>query len=320
MSITVNGGIPTWFVDKFKGDVYHVCQQKESLFAKAVQHEPVVGTEDVAFDMAASVELQEKVGRNPETPRNDMSAARRWVSTTPYHTAFQFDEDDDIQMKLSQSGAAVKAIQYGRNRKVDDIILAAFDATVYSGRRNNSSTITWASEDGNVKYTDTSGGRTIQHDTSEGNCSASDTGMTVEKIELIKEYFMKNEVGEDTPIFGMISPRQATNLWGQEEVISDSYNTNKPLATMMYLKTWGGVNWIVSNKVVKGSSNDVDSDTNVYKCWFWARDGIILGVADEMTVTFSVRNDLSDAQQVRVHMNMGAMRFDEDKVCVVECQ
>ena len=131
---------------------------------------------------------------------------------------------------------------------------------------------------------------------------------------------MKNEVGEGVPVFGLISPRQATNLFGQEEYVSMDYNSTKPLITMMYLKQWGGVNWIISNKVVAGTNNDVDGDANVYKCWFWAQDAIILGVSDEITVQFSDRPDLSHAQQVYVHMNMGAMRFDEDKVCMVECQ
>jgi hypothetical protein len=287
---------------------------------KAVTVEPVVGAEDVAFDMIAQTTLSEKVGRNPETPRNDPNSSRRWVSTTPYHNAYQFDKDDDLQMKLDPAGAIVKELAFARNRKVDDIIIAAFDATVNSGRRNNSSTITWASEGGNIKYTPTSGGRTIPHDCSEGNCSASDTGMTVEKIELVKEYFMNNNVDYTLPIYGLISPRQATNLFGQEEYVNIDYNSTKPLTTMMYLRQWAGVNWIVSTKVVKGSSNDVDADADVFKCWFWTPDAMILGVADSITVEMSTRDDLSYAQQVYLHMNMGAMRHDEDKVCVVECQ
>lgn len=320
MSITISGGIPDWFVDQFKGDLYHTCQQKESLLASAVRHEAVVGAEDVAFDMIGQAAMEEKSGRNPETPRNDPNSARRWVETTPYHTAYQFDKDDDLQMRLDPMGAVVEEIRYARNRQVDDIVLAAFDATVKSGRRNNSSTITWASMDGDTKYTRTSGGRTIPHDCSVGNCSAADTGMTVEKIQLVREYFMKNEVPMDMPIFGLIAPEQGTDLWGQEEYINIDYNNQRPLATLMYLKQWGGINWIVSNKVVAGSNNDVDENTNVYKNWFWAMDGIILGIADDITVEMSTRDDLSYAQQVYVHMNMGAMRWDEDKICVVECQ
>ena len=81
-----------------------------------------------------------------------------------------------------------------------------------------------------------------------------------------------------------------------------------------------GINWIQSNDIVKGTDNDLDGDVNIYKCWFWSKDAIILGVADSITVELSIRDDLSYAQQVYVHMNMGAMRLDEDKVCKVECQ
>jgi len=320
MSITLSGGVPDWFVDKFKGDVYHVCQQQESLLEQAVTVEPVVGAEDVAFDMIDSIEMTEKAGRNPETPRNDPNSQRRWVSCTPYHNSYQFDTDDDLSMKLDPAGATLKALRMGRNRKVDDIIIACFEATVNSGRRNNSSTITWAGQDGNVKYTSTSGGRTIPHDCSEGNCSASDTGLTAEKAELVLEYFNMNNVDPSIPIFGLISPRQATQLFGQEEYINIDYNTDKPLSRGRILGNWMGINWIVSPKIVLGSSNDVDADANVYECWFWAQDGIVLGVSDSISVEMSIRDDLSYAQQVYVRMNMGAMRFDEDKVVKVECQ
>jgi len=320
MSINLTDGIPTNFVDDFKNDLYHVCQQKQSLFERAVMIESIVGAEDKAFDMIDKMEMQNKEGRNPNTPRNDISTQRRWVSTDPYHNAYQFDMDDDLSHKLDPAGATVTSLRRGRNRKVDDIILAAFDATVSSGRRNNSSTITWKASAGNTKYTDTSGGRTIPHDCSEGNCSSADTGMTAEKAELIVEYFAKNEVDEEIPIFCAISPRQATQLFGQEQYTNIDYNDRKPLATGRYLREWMGINWIQSNKIVKGSLNDVDSGHNVYRCWAWARDGIILGVSDSITVKLTEESTLSYAQQVYVHMNMGAMRHDEDKILCVECQ
>lgn len=188
-----------------------------------------------------------------------------------------------------------------------------------SGRRAGS-TITWAAQGGNTKYTITSGGRTIPHDCSEGNCVSTDTGMTAEKVELVKEYFTNNDVDENIPLWIAIGPRQATNLFGQEEYVNIDYQQGKPMATGKIIRNWHGVNWIVSTKIVKGSSNDVDSNTDVYECWAWAQDGIILGVADAVSVEISTRADLSYSQQVYVHMNMGAMRHDEDKIVKIECQ
>jgi len=319
MAITLSSGIPTWFIDQFANTLYHVCQQKESKFGMAVRVEPVLNAEDKAFDMMSSLSLEEKTGRNVQTPTTDPTTQRRWVNTTPYHNAVLYDKDDDLNMIVDPTSDFVTAFRQAVNRKKDDIILAAFEASVTSGRRAGSS-ITWANQDGDVKYTSTSGGRTIPHDCSEGNCSSSDTGMTVEKVELIKEYMNMNDVDEDIPLWCAISPRQATQLFGQEEYVNIDYAQNKPLATGRVLRNWHGLNWIVSTKIVAGSLNDVDGDTSVYECWAWAQDGIILGVQDAVSVQISERSDLSYSQQVYVHMNMGAMRMDEDKVVKIECQ
>jgi len=320
MNITVSNGIPNWFVDEFHDDLYHVCQQKESRFAQAIRTEyGLINAEDKAFDMMGEFSLAEKTGRSSDTPSIDPSTQRRWVNTTPYHNAVLFDRDDALDIKLAPTGDFVTAFRRAVNRKKDDIILAAFEAATTSGRRAGS-TITWASQGGNTKYTAKDTGRTIAHDTSAGNCSASDTGMTTEKIELALEYFANNEVDDDIPKWCAISPRQATNLFGQEEYVNIDYNGQKPLTSGRIITDWMGFNWIVTPKITLGSSNDVDADTDVFECWAWAQDGMILGVADELTIEISERADKSYAQQVYVHMNMGCMRFDEDKIIKIECQ
>jgi hypothetical protein len=321
--ISISSGIPTGFLDKVAGDLYHVCQQKKSVTESAVTVVPIAGVEALGFNMMDKSEMTEKEGRNPATPRDDVNLERRWCFHTAYHKAKQFDKDDNLEHALDPAGESLTDFRFARNRKVDDIVIAAFDADVTAGRRSNTKTITWASERGTTKYsraTTAVEGRTIPHDCSVGNCAASDTGMTTEKIELVKEYFARMEVEADTPIFGLISPIQGTDLWGQEEYVNIDYNTDKPLASGMIMKYWMGVNWLVSNKVVIGTNNDIDADTNVYKNWFWAKSGIKLGVADSFSVDVHPRYDLSMAQEVYAHMNMGALRHDEDKVCLVECQ
>lgn len=319
MSITLSGGIPTWFVDQFSDTLYHVCQQKDSKFAQAVRVKPILNAEDKAFDMMDEFTLTEKSGRNPDTPVIDPSTQRRWVDTTPYHNAVLYDQDDDLSMIIDPTSDFTIAFRRAVNRQKDDIILAAFDAAVNSGRRKGSS-ITWASQDGNLEYTGLNTGRIIDHDSNVGNCAAADTGMTVEKVQLALEYFANNNVDEDIPIWCAISPRQATQLFGQEEYINVDYNTEKPMTRGRIIRNWAGINWIVSPKIVVGSANARDASTAVFECWCWAQDAIILGVQDAVSVKISDRADKSHAQQVYVHMNMGAMRMDEDKVIKIECQ
>ncbi len=319
MSITLSKGVSNYFIDQFSATLYHVLEQTDSKFAQAVRTEPILNAEDKAFDMIGSLTLTEKTGRNPATPIEDLTTQRRWVFTTPFHQGVLKDKDDDLSMIVEPTSDIILNFHSAVNQKKDDIILTAMDATVTSGRRAGTS-ITWAAQDGNVKYTGVDTGRTIAHDTAEGNASAADTGMTLEKIELVKEYFANNDLNDDVPVWGAISPRQATNLFGQSEYVNVDFNTQKPLATGRIIKNWHGINWIVSTKIVIGSTNDVDGDVNVFRCPFWAQDGIILGVQDAVTIEMSIRSDLSYSQQIYVHMNMGAMRMDEDRVCFVECQ
>lgn len=321
MSINLTSGIPEWFIDQFSKTLYHVQQQKQSKFRQAVREESLIGAEDKAFDYMGTLNLVEKTARNVATPKTTVTTGRRWVSTTPYHNAIDYDKDDDLSMIINPTSDFVTAFNRAVNRKYDDIILAAFDAAVYSGRRISSSTITWAAQNGNVKYTRTSGGRTIPYNCSIGNCSASDTKLTIEKIQLIKEYFKKNEVDEDMPIWMAIAPEQETDLFGQQEYTNRDYNGGSaPIATGKIIPNFHGINLLVSNKIVKGTDNDVGGTEDVYKCWAWAQGGIVLGVADSVTVKISELPTQSYDQQVYVHMNAGAMRFDEDLVCCVECQ
>ncbi len=324
MSVTISTGITTAFIDHFKGTLDHVCQQKNSKFGQAVQDESIVGAEDKAFDLLDEFELTPKVGASPDTPIIDSSIQRRWVTPTPFHNAILKDKDEDLSMIVEPTSDFVLNFRQAGNRTKDDVILAAVDGDVASGRRKGQ-TITWASQRGNVKYTglDSNGdvdGRTIPWDCSVGNCSAADGGMTIEKTELVREYFNFNDCDEDTPIWGAISPRQATNLFGQVEYVSSDFNDQKPLTTGRIIRNWHGINWIVSTKIRAGVSNDVDEGKNVFRCPFWLTDGIILGIHDMMSVSISTRNDKSDAQQIYVRMSIGAFRTNEDKVIFVECE
>jgi len=320
MSITLTGGVPTWFVDQFHDVLYHVSQQTVSKFAQAVKIRPILNAEDKAFDSMGKLSLVEKSERNPATPVEDVTTERRWVSTTPYHQSVQKDKDDDLSMIIDPASDFVQDFKAAINRTKDEIILAAFDAAVTSGRRAGSS-ITWAAQGGDTKYTGKDTGRTIAWDCASGNCSAADTGMTAEKIQLALEYFANNDVDDNIPVWCAISPRQATQLFGQEEYINIDYNTSKPHATGRIIRDWMGINWIISSMVEVGSSNnDVDGDAKVYKCWCWAQDGMILGVQDDLTVRISELPMVSYSQQVYVHMNMGAMRRDEDKILKIECK
>ena len=315
----LGAGIPEGFVDQFDNTLYHLLQQTESKFQQAVDIKPLMNAEDKAFDAIGRLVLTEKTERNPQTPITDITTERRWVTTTPFHQGVLIDRDDDLNRVVEPTSDIMQELVNAVNRKKDDIILDSIDADVVSGRTaKGGTTITWASQDGNVKYTGKDTGRTVAWDSAVGNCNAADTGMTIEKCELVREYFANLNADENTPIWGAISPRQATNFFGQNEYVNNDFSNGKPLTTGRIIPNWHGINWIVSTKIAAGSSNDVDGDANVVRCPFWLQSGLILGVQDMISTEISIESTLSYSKQIYVHMNMGAMRRDEDRVCYVE--
>jgi len=319
MGRILTAGIPEGFVDQFDNTLYHLLGQSESKFQQAVDIKPIMNAEDKAFDAIGKLSLVAKSERNPQTPTTEISTERRWVNTTPFHQGVLIDKDDDINRVVEPTSDIMMEYVRAVNMKKDDIILASIDADVVSGRTSKTgSTITWGGQGGNVKYTGKDTGRTIAWDCAVANCEAADDGLTIEKIELVREYFANLDADENTPVWGAISPRQATNLFGQNEYVNNDYSNGKPLTTGRIIPNWHGINWIVSTKIVAGTSNDVDADKDVVRCPFWLQSGLILGVQDMISTEISIESTLSYSKQIYVHINMGAMRRDEDRVCYVE--
>lgn len=331
MSITLSGGIPQWFVDQFSASLYHVCQQTESFLGGAVRVEPLVGAEDKSFDMLDQFELVDKMTRNPDTPIIEAATQRRWVETAPAHQGILYDKDDDLSMLLNPLGDYQLGFVRAVHRKKDAVILAALGGDVKTGRTKGSGTTIDGSYyygpddgayyDGTPIGDDTEGydHRVIAHDCSYGNCDAAETGMTPEKLEVAAEYFKMNYVDPSVPKFCVMSPKQITELLGHIQITSSDYSRLKRLETGT-VESFMGFNIIPWPGITKGSANCLNSTTSVYKCWCWTQDAIILAIQDAVSVDISVRADKSNSQQVYVHMNMGAIRFDEDKVCLIESE
>ena len=319
MGRILGAGIPEGFVDQFDNTLYHLLQQSESKFQQAVDIKPLMNAEDKTFDAIGRLSLVEKTERNPQTPITDITTERRWVTTDPFHQGVLIDKDDDLNRVVEPTSDIMTELVNAVNRKKDDIILASIDADVVSGRTSKGgTTITWASQGGTTLYTGKDTGRTIGYNSAVGNCNAADTGLTIEKIELVREYFSFLDADENTPIWGAISPRQATNLFGQNEYVNMDYSNGKPLTTGRIIPNWHGINWIVSTKIEAGTTNDTTGGVNVVRCPFWLQSGLILGVQDMISTEISIESTLSYSKQIYVHMNMGAMRRDEDRVCYVE--
>ena len=76
----------------------------------------------------------------------------------------------------------------------------------------------------------------------------------------------------------------------------------------------------ITNSITIGSSNDVDSDTNVFDCFFYIPEGIMY--AAQTAPTFSVDrlpDRVGDTWQIKADFGCNAIRMHEDLVLKVEC-
>jgi hypothetical protein len=82
-----------------------------------------------------------------------------------------------------------------------------------------------------------------------------------------------------------------------------------------------GINrWVVTNAITLGSSNDADSDTNVFECFFWVPEGIMY--SQQLAPTFNVDrlvDRVGDTWQVKADFGCNAIRMHEDLVLKCEC-
>lgn len=75
--------ITTAFVEQFKGNVYHLSQQKSSKLRRAVRVESVNGR-NAYFEQIGATTARMRTSRHSDTPRMDTPHLRRRVSLNDY--------------------------------------------------------------------------------------------------------------------------------------------------------------------------------------------------------------------------------------------
>jgi hypothetical protein len=79
-----------------------------------------------------------------------------------------------------------------------------------------------------------------------------------------------------------------------------------------------GFRFVITNNIAIGSSNDVDSDTNVFGCPVWTKEGMLF--AKHQSPIFNTDwIPRKQIWQISARVGMNAIRMDEDKVLKIEC-
>jgi hypothetical protein len=281
--------INTAAVKQFGSNIEMLVQQKGSKLRNAVRIETGIVGEEAYFDQLAETAAVQKVGRNTDTPLVKSDHRRRRVTMYDYEWADLIDKEDQLKMLIDPTSAYVQNAAWALGRSMDDLIIAAFDGTAYTGKAGGTST-TFTS--GNI-------------------IAVGGAGLTIAKLIAAKELLDAADVDPQEERYIAVTAKQVSDLLNTTEVKSADYNTVRALVAGQ-VDTFLGFKFILCNRLALDGSSD-------RKCPVWAKSGMLLAVAKEVSSRIDVRPDKSYATQVYASMGIGATRMQEEKCVIVTC-
>lgn len=304
------------FINAYNAGYAQVPQEMRNPFNGTVDTVPMKG-EYLSFDDIGVSEGKEKTTRFAILTHGDNTFRRRWLYPRWFYPEPKLiDRQDNIAEHTDPSGAFMQSMLYWTERQKRDVIITAFDATVTGGKNPGDTSYSFT----NTSITNATG-RTIPHDADvDGAAGGTSTGLTEEKIMLAQQKFADLGIEAGTPLYLACSYRQIRDLRRNPALQGIDTSDIKALMNRQITSLMGVSQFVVTNALSIGSSNDIDADTNVYECWMWCKGAIKF--APFLTPSFKItdRDDMvGDVKQIKADFGCNAIRIHEDLVVKIEC-
>jgi len=283
------GNINTAAVKQFGSNIEMLVQQKGSKLRNAVRVESGIVGEEAYFDQLAETAAVQKVARNSDTPLVKSDHRRRRVTMYDYEWADLLDKEDQLKMLIDPTSAYVQNAAWALGRSMDDLIIAAFSGAAYTGKA----------------------GGTTTNFTAANQIAVAASGLTLTKLLAAKELLDAADVDPQEERYIAVTAGQVTDLLNTTEIKDSDYNTVKALASGQ-VDTFLGFKFILCNRLATDASSS-------RICPVWAKSGMLLAVAKEVSSRIDVRPDKSYATQVYASMGIGATRMQEEKCAEIYC-
>ena len=263
------------FIEAFRSNVIHLCQQKPSRLRSTVDT-MTVKAEIANVERIGSQEAIEKTTRHTPTPILDVPHSRRRFPMQDFQWADLIDSEDEIRMLISPKSEYARSGAWAMNRQYDRLIIDALTADATDGD-----------------------GASVSFPISQ-DIVAGGTGMTLDKVIAAKELLDANEVDPDNR-FMVVNSKGMSDMLGTTEVTSSDFNSVKALVQGSF-DTWLGFKWIQTELLPAG------------ECYAYHKSGMRLGIGRDVSTRIDKRPDVSYATQVYLAFTAGATRVEEEKV------
>lgn len=276
----------TAFIQQYQDNMMLLFQQGVSQFRGKVREQAAKGTRTY-FDFLGPTSMFARPGRHAPTQYVDSQHSRRYGNMSDWVWADLVDDVDTIRALIEPTSAYVQNAAMAGNRKIDELIVAAMDASANTG---------------------VDGSTPVAFPTSTNQIVDGGTGMTVSKFRTLKLTMDTAEVDPGSRNFA-ISPTGIQDLLEDPQVTSADFNTVQALVQGT-LNTYMGFDIFQTNRL--------DVAANIRKCWGWHTMSMGLLVGQNPMSRISEMPDLNYSTQVYFKLTMGAVRLIDEGVYQVD--
>lgn len=290
--------ITTAFVQQYTDNIMMLSQQMDNRLAGAVMIKDNIVGKSAFVDQVGSTEMQQITTRHGDSPLMNTPHARRRLDLSDWDWGDLVDKLDEIKVLNKPTSAYVQAGAAACRRRKDKIIIDSAFAAAATGETGSTSTSFPASQQVVVN--------SWKYGAGTGNA-----GLTISKLIEAKQILDANEVPEEEPRFIACGSKQMSDLLATTEVTSRDYNTVEALVK-------GKVNEFMGFTFIRTEQLNVDG-SSYRRVIAWAKNGLCLGIGQDMLAQIAVRSDKRFATYVYFMQSLGATRVEEKRVVEIKC-
>lgn len=287
--------VETALVNAFRSNIEIQYQQKGSRLRPYVRVESQ-NAEFEFYDRITTTAAQEVFTRHADTPLISTPHDRRQVAMRDFDWADLVDKKDKLRMLADPTSSYTQNAVYAMGRAMDQVIIDSAFNISFSGKTGATQIAFPAASIIAVNYVETG--------------AAVNTNLTIAKLRFARFLLDSTEAHDDEPLFAAVTASQIQSLLRTTEVTNSDYNTVKALVA-------GDIDTFMGFKFVRLEL--LTKVGNIRQCIFWAKSGLLLSMADELTVDVGPRRDKRNSTQIYVCGTFGGTRMWEQKVLQVLC-
>ena len=308
--------VPEFQVYQYSATIELLVQQMHSRLRGAVRTGAHVGSQASPVDQVGVINVSQVTSRFADIIRTDAPTNRRWCFPSDFDLAQQVDSFDKLRIINNPEGALVQAAAASIGRQYDDLIIAAFFSTAYTGDHGQTAT---AFSTNLQSTTGASASMIAGNNNIPVNFKSSAAiGLTAAKIIAAKQTLQLSEVDVDMEeMYIAIGANQAANLMSEILITSKDFNSAPVFDSKGMISSWYGFNFIHTERLLLSTLSGQTAYTAVP---VWCKSGMYLGVWNDLYTKVSQLDHIrGQPWQVYNMMTAGATRLQEPKVVQVLC-